>query len=226
MQIIPSTWAAITTRHRIPDSPHPSPYSPHDAIWAASFLLCDNQAGDPAKLRTAIFSYNHADWYVNQVLAQARRYSEATPNTSVTCGSFQGPFQSGGEDFSSAALAAVRFACSALGKPYVWGGNGEVGFDCSGLTRAAYAAAGITLPRTADEQFRAGPRLAANEPLQSGDLVFYGDPSTRITHVALYVGGNQVIQARDVGTLVEQDALPRAGYAGASRPAVQNGGFR
>jgi cell wall-associated NlpC family hydrolase len=123
-------------------------------------------------------------------------------------------------------LVAVRFACAQLGRPYVWGGNGVGGFDCSGLTTAAYAAAGITIPRTADEQFRAGPRLAPHEPLQPGDLVFYGDPNTRITHVALYIGANQVVQARDVGTLIEQDTLPRAGYAGATRPAAQNAGPR
>jgi cell wall-associated NlpC family hydrolase len=227
MQQLQPTWNAILTRHRIPPggATPPSRYNPHDAIWAAAFLLCDNGAarGD---LRSAIFAYNHATWYVNQVLAQARRYSETTPNTSATCGTFQRSLQSSGADFSSAALVAARYACAQLGRPYVWGGNGAGGFDCSGLTKAAYAAAGITIPRTADQQYRASPRLAADEPLRPGDLVFYGDPRTRITHVALYVGANQVVQARDVGTLIEQDTLPRAGYAGASRPAAQNAGPR
>ena len=54
--------------------------------------------------------------------------------------------------------------------------------------------------------------------------MFYG--GSTITHVALYIGSNQVIQARDVGTLIEIDPLPRAGYAGASRPTAQNGGLR
>jgi cell wall-associated NlpC family hydrolase len=228
MQFLAPTFAGVIAKHAIPPGGHnpPSRYDPHDAIWAAAFYLCDNGARNGTNINAALWTYNHSQTYINQVLTQANQYSETTPNTSVTCGSFQPSFQSGGEGFSSAALVALRFSCAQLGKPYVWGGNGQTGFDCSGLTKAAYAAAGVILPRTADQQFRAGPHLPTNEPLQPGDLVFYGNPSTRITHVALYIGGNQVIQARDVGTLIEVDPLPRAGYAGASRPTAQNGGFR
>nr|WP_308128343.1 C40 family peptidase [Frankia sp. CiP3] len=78
---------------------------------------------------------------------------------------------------------AVEFACAQVGKPYVWGGNGDPGFDCSGLTHAAYAAAGIQIPRTAQTQYNAGPLLPAGTPLQTGDLVFFrfpaGHPSRR-----------------------------------------------
>lgn len=75
------------------------------------------------------------------------------------------------DDGSNAALAAVRFACSQLGKPYVWGGNGDPGFDCSGLTRAAYAAAGVGIPRTAQTQRRsAAPRRNTTPAWRSGLL--------------------------------------------------------
>ena len=74
---------------------------------------------------------------------------------------------------------------------YVWGGNGpgqgDVGFDCSGLITAAYATAGVGLPRTAHTQFLATRHLAP-ESLQPGGLVFYGNPSTKIHHVGLYIG--------------------------------------
>ena len=225
MQFLPSTWAAVTARHPPPpggENP-PSPFNPHDAIYTAAAYLCDSGANNPSTLNRAIFTYNHSNQYVADVLTQARRYAEsATMAPDDSNQPLVGPAPGG----TQSASAAIAFARSQIGRPYIWGGNGETGFDCSGLTKAAYAAAGIILPRTADQQFRAGPRLAADATLQPGDLVFYGNPQSRITHVALYVGGNQVIQARDVGTLIEQDPLPRLGYAGASRPAAQNGSVR
>ncbi|GAA5156425.1 hypothetical protein GCM10023321_32140 [Pseudonocardia eucalypti] len=87
-----------------------------------------------------------------------------------------------------AAAAAIAYARGQLGRPYVWGGNGPGGFDCSGLIQQAYRSAGIVLPapRTAST----GPRLATNDPLMPGDLVFYGNPAIAngITHVALVIG--------------------------------------
>ncbi|MFD0328249.1 C40 family peptidase [Streptacidiphilus monticola] len=60
-------------------------------------------------------------------------------------------------------------------------------FDCSGLTQAAYAAAGIHLPRTAQEQYDRGPLLPAGRPIQPGDLVFFGTSTRHITHVGIAV---------------------------------------
>jgi len=76
MQQLQSTWDAIIARHPIPagGTTPPSRYNPHDAIWAAAFYLCDSGA-DRGQLRAAIFAYNHANWYVDQVLAQAARYA-------------------------------------------------------------------------------------------------------------------------------------------------------
>jgi cell wall-associated NlpC family hydrolase len=116
------------------------------------------------------------------------------------------------------ALAAVRFACSELGKPYIWGGNGDPGFDCSGLTTAAYAAAGITLPRTAQTQYNARPLLPAGTPLQPGDLVFFGTP-TAIHHVGISLGGNLLVDAPQTGQTVRVQQLSEfPDYAGSDRP--------
>ncbi|GAA2975933.1 C40 family peptidase [Actinokineospora diospyrosa] len=222
MQFLASTFAGVVAAHPLPagGATPPSRYNPSDAIHAAAFLLCDNGArqGD---LRAAVFAYNHDDRYVDKVLAQAALYTQAilgdTGDTGVgDCDAIQAP--------NPAALAAINYACGQRGLPYEWGGNGpsrgDTGFDCSGLTTAAYAAAGITLPRTADTQYHAGPRVPDGQPLLPGDLVFYGTP-TKIHHVGLYLGGGLMIDAPDFGQVVKIEPYRYNGddYAGATRPS-------
>ncbi len=95
---------------------------------------------------------------------------------------------------SGAAGTAVAFAYGAIGKPYVWGAAGPGGYDCSGLTKAAWAAAGKSLPHNAAMQHGQVARITRDQ-LQPGDLVFYrGDQ-----HVAIYVGDNKIIDAATFG---------------------------
>lgn len=121
-----------------------------------------------------------------------------------------------------AALIAINYACGQRGLPYVWGGNGpqDGGFDCSGLTTAAYRSAGIILPRTAHTQFHAGPRVPDGQPLLPGDLVFFGNSNTKIHHVGLYIGGGLMINAPTFGQPVQIEPYRYRGddYAGATRP--------
>jgi cell wall-associated NlpC family hydrolase len=126
------------------------------------------------------------------------------------------------------ALAAITYACNQIGLPYQWGGNGpangDSGFDCSGLTTAAYAAAGITLPRTAQTQYNAGPLLPSGAPLQPGDLVFYGTPR-KVHHVAIYIGQDRIIHAPTFGQPVQIASLNlMADFAGASHPGWRSSG--
>lgn len=191
MQFLESTFTAVIGRHPIPPggATPPSRYNPHDAIYAAAFELCDNGARNGHDLRAAIFAYNHADWYVNDVLRQAAQYSQALPTSSAGCATIQTSVQSGNDDSSDAALIAVAYACAQIGRPYSWGGETpETGFDCSGLTQSAYQSAGIALPRVAQEQFNAGPHLPTGVPLNPGDLVFFGSGPADITHVGLFLG--------------------------------------
>ena len=119
-----------------------------------------------------------------------------------------------------AAATAIAFARAQLGKPYVWGATGPDSYDCSGLTGAAYAAAGVSLPRTARQQWYAGPHVALTD-LQPGDLLFWAsnlaDPAS-IHHVALYLGGGQMLAAPHTGAVVRIQPLYLDGYLGAVRP--------
>ena len=163
----------------------------------------------------ALFAYNHSDAYVTAVLAQAAAY-RATRSRAPHRRPQRRPRHAAGSRWPSPARQ--------LGLPYLWGGDGpahgDPGFDCSGLTTAAYAAAGITLPRTAHTQYLAGPSLPPGTPLQAGDLLFFGTP-TRVHHVGIATGdGTLMIHAPRRGTTIRiQDAATLPDYLAASRPA-------
>lgn len=105
---------------------------------------------------------------------------------------------------SSNAGKAVAFAYSQLHCPYVFGGTGpcSAGYDCSGLVQAAWAYAGVSIPRDTFEQWAALPHIPLSQ-LQPGDLIFFSGES----HVAIYVGGNMIIDAPVPGQTVERVAL-------------------
>ncbi|MFI7245180.1 C40 family peptidase [Streptomyces qinglanensis] len=183
----------------------PTPWDPVDAVHAAARMLCANGAKNGNDLRGALFAYNHADWYVRKVLHTAQRYGDppAAPGT---------------------AGRALAFARSQIGARYVWGGDGrgDGGFDCSGLTKAAYNAAGITLPRTAEEQYHTTRKVPSGIPLRPGDLLFYGRPGN-LHHVGLYTGRGQMIHAPKPGTTVRYESYTYAGhdYYAATRPTLR-----
>ncbi len=119
-----------------------------------------------------------------------------------------------------AAAAAVRAALGQVGKPYRWGATGPASFDCSGLTSAAYRAAGVGIPRVSRAQWGAGRHVEV-AGLRPGDLVFWAhDPANPATihHVGMYVGQGLMVHAPHTGALVRVDAMRRSGYAGATRP--------
>jgi cell wall-associated NlpC family hydrolase len=210
MQFEPATFTAVIARHQLPagGASPPSRYNPSDAIYAAADLLCDNHVA--TDLTRAIWDYNHSDAYVAQVITQAAEYTATYGTVTDTAASNTG-------------YAAVLYAQGQIGIPYLWGGDGPAygGFDCSGLTQAAYQAAGITLPRIAQAQYDAGPAVPAEEPLEVGDLVFYGTTGT-IHHVALYIGNGQMSTASGRGQVVKIAPYrwPGDDYYGATRPAA------
>ncbi|MFC4032889.1 NlpC/P60 family protein [Streptomyces polygonati] len=116
---------------------------------------------------------------------------------------------------SSRAAAAVAFAYRALGLPYVWGATGPGSYDCSGLTQAAWRAAGVSLPRTTYTQINAGTRVPESQ-LRPGDLVFF---YAGISHVGLYIGGGQMIHAPHPGAPIRIAPISEMPFAGATRPS-------
>lgn len=99
---------------------------------------------------------------------------------------------------SGQAGVAVRYAYNAIGKPYSWGADGPGGYDCSGLTSAAWRAAGRSLPHNAAMQWDRVAHISRSQ-LAPGDLVFYSG----LGHVGLYVGSNKIIHAPTFGRTVE-----------------------
>lgn len=114
---------------------------------------------------------------------------------------------------NSRAAAAVSYAYSKLGSPYVWGAVGPDAFDCSGLVQAAYRSAGLSLPRTTYAQIDAGRRVSRSE-LLPGDLVFF---YSGISHVGLYIGNGQMIHAPNPSAPVRVAPIDQMPFAGATR---------
>jgi cell wall-associated NlpC family hydrolase len=219
MQFEPATFAAYAQPVPPGGVNPPSPFDPTDAVEAAARLLCANGASGGADIPGAIYAYNHSTTYVQQVLTLAQSYAGGgtdAVDASATSG---------------AGAIAVEWALGQIGTPYVWGGETPgVGFDCSGLVQAAYAVAGIKLPRVAQDQYDATPKVAADAPLTPGDLVFFGGGPASIDHVGLFVGvvGRQtvMVDAPYTGADVRAEAFPAAAgaafgnliFVGATRP--------
>lgn len=203
MQFEPATFATYGVVGPGGADP-PSPYDPVDAVYTAARLLCSDGAGtDPA---TAVFDYNHDDGYVDTVLVLAAALGQDPA-------------------VGSAPASALAFAAQQLGVPYLWGGTGPGGFDCSGLTQQSYRSAGVTIPRVAQDQYDAGPRVSGLVP---GDLVFFGSSASNVSHVGIYVAGQVMIDAPYTGVDVRFDQFPTTpgaawgggdDYVGATRPA-------
>ena len=198
MQFEPATFAAYATVGPGGASPA-NPYDPIDAVYSAATMLCADGAGTASGLRNAIFAYNHDRSYVDRVLTLSLVFAD---DPSV----------------DRAVVAAIGFAAGQLGKPYRWGGNGPDGFDCSGLTLAAFRAAGTALPRVAQDQFTRGPAVVGGDAVRPGDLLFFGTGPAGVDHVGIYVGSGLMLDAPHTGAVVRVEPAGWEGFVGATRP--------
>ncbi|MFF5229964.1 NlpC/P60 family protein [Dactylosporangium sp. NPDC000521] len=112
---------------------------------------------------------------------------------------------------------AVRYAYAQLGKVYRWGADGPDTFDCSGLTMAAWKAAGVVLPHNAARQKKTVTPIK-REDLRPGDLVFYYKD---VSHVGMYIGDGRVIEAPREGERISMRLLDYAPIVGYGRPDYQ-----
>lgn len=210
LQLSPAVWQqwAATSAGDVPNI-----QDIDDAALTAGRALCDGGRDlDQGQQWLAGVSALHDEpLFLHRVLATANVYGtvgmqDEPPNEKV--------------------LRAVTFAIEKIGLPYVWGGNGteqgDAGFDCSGLTTAAYASAGVSLERTAHWQYSSLPIIGPDEQPRLGDLVFFGDPDTKIHHVGMYIGNQQMIDAPTFGQAVQVHNYRKPGdsYAGAGRPVA------
>jgi cell wall-associated NlpC family hydrolase len=213
MQFEPATWTTYgvdADRNGTTD-----PFDPADAIAAAADYLCS--LGAARDLRDALIAYNcgNADpacqatsaGYAALVLHWARTYAISPTGEAGAAG--------------PVGTLAVQAALSQLGVPYLWGGESTAGFDCSGLAQWAFARAGVPLPRTAQDQYDAGPVLPPGTAPAAGDLVFFGAGTAAVDHVGISLGDGRMVDAPHTGAVVRIDPITgfTPGYVGATDPA-------
>jgi cell wall-associated NlpC family hydrolase len=206
MQFMPATWVSMGVDGD--GDGRADITSDADSVHsAANYLTRSGVTRGPAGVRRALWMYNHADWYVNDVLTYAHAYGGGTVLGDPTdCGPGTG---AGNPALPAVAGHRVRavlaWAATQAGDRYVYGANGPDAWDCSSLVRAGYARIGIGLPRTARAQrdwlaAGNGYRVRPGQE-RPGDLVFwdsYLGPNT-IGHVMIVwdPAGHRTIEARD-----------------------------
>ena len=147
-----------------------------------------------------------------QATVQASTVGGSGGTTTPTGGTFTGSTSTNGGQ-------AAAFAVSKLGCPYVYGATGPCnsGYDCSGLAQAAWAAAGVSIPRTTYDDWASLPHVSMSS-LEPGDLILYDGEG----HVAMYVGDGKIVDAPHTGAVVEEIPMSESWYAenedGAVRP--------
>ncbi|MGW1808029.1 NlpC/P60 family protein [Streptomyces sp. NPDC002078] len=145
-----------------------------------------------------------------QQAAQQQADSSSSSSTATGSGSGSGSTGSGStgstttsSSYDTKAEKAIAFARAQIGKPYVWGATGPDSYDCSGLTQAAWKAAGVSLPRTTYDQVNAGTTVSLADA-RPGDLIFFYDD---ISHVGVYIGNGMMIHAPKPGAYVREESI-------------------
>ncbi|MFE3163515.1 NlpC/P60 family protein [Streptomyces sp. NPDC059224] len=135
--------------------------------------------------------------------AQQRGSSSTSSSGGSSSSSGSASDSASGSSYGTKAAKAIAFARAQIGKPYVWGATGPGSYDCSGLSQAAWKAAGVSLPRTTYDQVNAGTTVPLADALP-GDLVFFYDD---VSHVGVYIGNGMMIHAPKPGAYVREESI-------------------
>ncbi|WP_444960683.1 NlpC/P60 family protein [Nocardiopsis sp. M1B1] len=165
------------------------------------FALKDEAEGALEEAETALEEAEEAKTSVEEKLEEQETLLAQFPDSDPAA---EGADSSGGQSYtgsaSGSAGAALDFAYAQVGKPYVWGGTGPNGYDCSGLVQAAWRAGGVDLPRTTYAQAEVGQRIYDMNALQPGDIMFFFGG---LSHDGLYAGNGQMVHAPSSGRNIE-----------------------
>jgi cell wall-associated NlpC family hydrolase len=198
-----------------------SVYEPPDAIAGAAKYLVEH--GVQNNVDGAIFAYNHLQSYVQDVLFYANLYAQGGYVVGASTAAESACLTSDDEQTPNQAVSvAIAYAEAQIGKPYIWGGTGPDGYDCSGLVMMAYRAAGIDIPRTSEDQWNWGPKIASGQE-EPGDLVFFAGSDGTPTdpgHVGLVIGKNQMVEAYATGFNIRISSFGETGSAAGDNTVV------
>ncbi len=190
-----------------------------------NYLVASGALSGPDGVRKALFAYNHALWYVNDVLYYAAAYSggDVAENPCITDDTdTKGTPLTGTGPATDAVNAALRW----IGTRYSWGGgtpsgpstgiccspggqDGRVvtGFDCSGLVLYAYAQIGVRLPHLADDiTYNSGGQVIPRDfaQMRPGDVIgFSNTPGGRVFHVGIYLGDGRMVNSDGSGVSID-----------------------
>ncbi|MBC2901345.1 C40 family peptidase [Streptomyces cupreus] len=139
-----------------------------------------------------------------EAAAEAAQQQESTSSDSGSTSTGSTESESTADStYATKAEKALAFSRAQIGKPYVWGATGPDSYDCSGLTQAAWKAAGVDIPRVTYDQVNAGTTVSLANA-QPGDLIFFYDD---VTHVGIYIGNGMMIHAPKPGTYVREESI-------------------
>jgi cell wall-associated NlpC family hydrolase len=199
----------------------PALAAPDDGQWDPTLpkILSSGAPGDPVAIANASFQATQVALQTTQNLGQQFLASIGLGGSPAAAS-----MPAGGRVRGPQAIEyVIRRAGSQMGVPYSWGGGsltgpsagvdedaGKIGYDCSGLTRYAFAGVGVGIPKYSGDQYNTGRPIQPSQA-KRGDLIFYGPGGTQ--HVAIYLGGGKMLEASSAAGHVTVSPVRTAGMS-------------